>query len=529
MGTSKALDKKKIDCATRLRSIGEDFLRYASQDFFEYSENWVERINENVIGLLNFEKPRVMVYGIYNSGKSTLINALCKEERAETADRPMTAQIAEFDHGDYVLIDSPGVDAPIEHEEVTEKYISKCHIILFVISTKGMFEDRDNYRRLAELIERDVPFIIVLNDKGGCQIKQEWTNEQKKRAEFEHEHELKTIQHKVIKNLMDESKDKKIDEKYEVVVLNAKKAITGIQKNKPQLYDISKVGFLDTRITQLLQSSKSIKALFQQPISNLKDCMNELEKLITQEMNGNKSEDFGTRMEVLAAKKDNIMQDMKVLAQQAVSSHLEELTNFYYEGSSDVFEIIVDNIFMDIDERYSARLNEFFVYVDRNFREFHLQFDTNSNLKIGDASRHGRQITIEPEGMRENQHIKYLENNRKSSFLDLFKSRQKKEEEKYERWKREAEIQNQQAQYQVQEQIRRKQEAKQLASSDLMELLQEINGIITQGITEKYRDIMTQIQQLDCLNKQKLEDGQRHMQELNRLRDRMMEIENTLI
>jgi hypothetical protein len=48
------------------------------------------------------------------------------------ADRPMTDQISQYDRGDYLLIDSPGVDAPIEHELVTEEFIDKCHIILFV-------------------------------------------------------------------------------------------------------------------------------------------------------------------------------------------------------------------------------------------------------------------------------------------------------------------------------------------------------------------------------------------------------------
>lgn len=49
-----------------------------------------------------------MVYGIYNSGKSTLINALMRQEAAEMADRPMTDQISEFDRGEYVLVGFSG-------------------------------------------------------------------------------------------------------------------------------------------------------------------------------------------------------------------------------------------------------------------------------------------------------------------------------------------------------------------------------------------------------------------------------------
>ena len=97
------------------------------------------------------------------------------------ADRPMTDQISEYDRGDYYLVDSPGVDAPIAHEIVTEEFLNKCHIILFVISTKGLFEDRDNYIRLAKLIAKEIPFIIVLNDRGAA-MKKEWSEEERKRA-----------------------------------------------------------------------------------------------------------------------------------------------------------------------------------------------------------------------------------------------------------------------------------------------------------------------------------------------------------
>ena len=58
------------------------------------------------------------------------------------------------------------------------------------------------------------------------------TEEQKKKVKFEHEQELRIIQYKIIQNLIKESNDNKIAEKYEVVVLNAKKALTGVLKEK---------------------------------------------------------------------------------------------------------------------------------------------------------------------------------------------------------------------------------------------------------------------------------------------------------
>ena len=63
-------------------------------------------------------QPRIMVYGYYNAGKSTLLNALMGEVKAEMADRPLTAKVDEYEWNGYTLLDTPGIDAPIEHEDI---------------------------------------------------------------------------------------------------------------------------------------------------------------------------------------------------------------------------------------------------------------------------------------------------------------------------------------------------------------------------------------------------------------------------
>ena len=158
------IEDKKMDLTSRLMDVTDKFNKFIADEFSDFTSYFNEKIETGVYALLNGEKPKVMVYGIYNSGKSTLINSLCKKEVAETADRPLTDEIAEYDRGDYYLVDSPGVDAPIQHEMVTEEHINQCHVILFVISSKGMFEDRTNYRKLVNLIKKDIPFVILLND-----------------------------------------------------------------------------------------------------------------------------------------------------------------------------------------------------------------------------------------------------------------------------------------------------------------------------------------------------------------------------
>lgn len=64
-------------------------------------------------------RPEIMVYGIYNAGKSSIINELIQSDRAAVSDRPMTDKVDYYEWNGYRLADTPGVGAPIEHENVT--------------------------------------------------------------------------------------------------------------------------------------------------------------------------------------------------------------------------------------------------------------------------------------------------------------------------------------------------------------------------------------------------------------------------
>ena len=74
----------------------------------------------------------VVVYGAYNAGKSTLINALLGEERARVGDIPTTDRVDAYDWNGYRLLDTPGVNAPIKHEQVTAEQLARIKAIVLV-------------------------------------------------------------------------------------------------------------------------------------------------------------------------------------------------------------------------------------------------------------------------------------------------------------------------------------------------------------------------------------------------------------
>lgn len=76
----------------------------------------------------------IMVYGVYNAGKSTLINALLGQELAAVADVPETARVQGYRWGDFEVLDTPGIDAPLEHEAITREQLVQSDVVIFVVN-----------------------------------------------------------------------------------------------------------------------------------------------------------------------------------------------------------------------------------------------------------------------------------------------------------------------------------------------------------------------------------------------------------
>lgn len=105
---------------------------------------------------------RIMLYGAYNAGKSTMINALLGRELAVVNDIPTTDKIDQYEWQGMYLLDTPGVNAPIEHEEVALEQLERCSTILFIIR-EGDTDSNDVYERLLLLLEKNKKIFIILN------------------------------------------------------------------------------------------------------------------------------------------------------------------------------------------------------------------------------------------------------------------------------------------------------------------------------------------------------------------------------
>lgn len=107
----------------------------------------------------------VMMYGVYNAGKSTLINALLGQEKAEMNDVPTTSVIQKFKWKNFIIYDTPGIDAPKDHEAITKEHLLSVDGVVFVVNPSGAIEEMDTLVKLVDLLAAHKRVFLVLNEK----------------------------------------------------------------------------------------------------------------------------------------------------------------------------------------------------------------------------------------------------------------------------------------------------------------------------------------------------------------------------
>ena len=193
-------------------------------------------------------QPEVMVFGIYNAGKSSIINELIGADLAKVADVPTTDCVDYHDWNGYRLADTPGVGAPIEHTRVTQEHLKKADVVIFVMSTTGSNERRENYERMKEIADAGKKIIIVLNDKNGdlCSPEGDAT--------------IQAIKDKVAVN-MERVGIKDAAKKYYIVAVNAARAKKGRETGNEAFLNKSNMAELTNVIMQELKKTGPFEIL----------------------------------------------------------------------------------------------------------------------------------------------------------------------------------------------------------------------------------------------------------------------------
>lgn len=92
---------------------------------------------QRLMGMQRETLPQVVCAGIYNAGKSTLLNALTEGDNFPTGAVPTTKEMSKYTTDKANFIDTPGLNANTEDDEEAELSYQKADVILFVSSAQN--------------------------------------------------------------------------------------------------------------------------------------------------------------------------------------------------------------------------------------------------------------------------------------------------------------------------------------------------------------------------------------------------------
>ncbi|MFY9178272.1 MAG: GTPase [Venatoribacter sp.] len=198
---------------------------------------------------------RVAVFGKYNHGKSSLLNALAAngEEYFKVADIRETTAIKTLNIEDICWIDTPGLDADVfkqDDEAAIKAILDQTDLVLFVHALEaGELDGKETelFNQLLESNKDTHKFLLVLNRLDGVTPDQ-----------------AKAIEKKIASQIKNVRSFKVSTTRY----------CTGIKNDKEGLVNKSGINELGAEITQQLKSLESFRA---QQKSSLKSQVKQIE------------------------------------------------------------------------------------------------------------------------------------------------------------------------------------------------------------------------------------------------------------
>ena len=480
----------------------------------EEIKSFKNEISNCVLSLLNAPKPKILVYGIYNGGKSTLVNAIMKREVAEVGNRPTTHKTTEYDAGKYILIDSPGIDAASEEDErIADSYIKSCHVILFVVSSK-LFESIENYEKMWSMIQMNIPFIIVVNDRGVMTSEYE-----------QHLADINSLKRKLIENLIKVSGQKDIESRYDVIVLNALRAWNGITNNQPRLIEGSNLSDLTNRIEQLLEGSEAMK-LFMAPLSALERKIEEAEKILMSKIAGN---DYAVKRAVLQNKFSQFTESFNENLRFSAERYFDVIYQGYLGRSGIDMQRIYNDICRDTEDTYRRSSAPLISYIRDNFSELNISVDEAGHVTLNTPSENMNQYHKDTNNYRHEE--SYVDTSSSSSshsgamtaagtalgsiigtfipalgtiaggiiggalgkFADSIMGNSRHEREDYDRRLREIEAYNERQERRAEEENRRRQDARIATTNQINSVVRDLRASYAEIIERNLNGVMNLI------------------------------------
>lgn len=298
----------------------------------------IQKVNERTLSIL--------LYGAYNAGKSTLINVLLGKNAAAIGEIPTTDRVDEFNWEGYKLLDSPGVNAPIEHEKITLDRLQKTDLVVFVIRQDDQ-DVKDIYDRIFDCITKNKYVFVVLNYNGLD-------------PNLFGEGSVELLVNQINKILLIEAKNHNLEntltEKISVLPINLNTALKGKLENKDRLLEHSGYNTFITQFSEWVKHYDNERHF----VEVIKNYLSEtLVSPITDELNKRTSEssfqkELSQEIYRLETQRNILMNNAASELRHIVLSKKKILFSRLSEISSEIqFKQVIDEYIDDIEREFN--------------------------------------------------------------------------------------------------------------------------------------------------------------------------------
>lgn len=302
--------------------------------------------------LLDKVNPSLMFYGVYNAGKSSLLNAIFGQVKASVADVPETHKVTYYRWNNFDLVDTPGVNGPEKDFKISKQELQKHDIIMFVIDDSDSFDSMFVANEIVEIIHQKKPLIIVLNNK-----------------QYSKTEVIRNIRNKLYENIKIAASNRNltsVEQKYEFISIDADTAFRGKRENKKLLIEESNINNLEIMISKNLMEINQTKMLIN-PINFMINLIEEIRLEIkdkTEEIDKNNSVKL---LNEISDIKSEVLSNLQISIKSEIRRYNEIMYSSLIAGKE------IDTLQSDLSQKISDLLNREL----KNFAE-----RCNSSMKV---------------------------------------------------------------------------------------------------------------------------------------------------
>ena len=342
--------------------------------------------------LAKLENPEAVmsIYGVYNSGKSTLLNALFRKEVSKMGDVPTTCEIHKFNWKGWTVYDTPGIDAPIEHQEMSDAHIRESECILFVMSSQGDLESEYIYTKIADLSKREKPLLVVVNDKDGI------LSAKNPEREF-------NIMRKIKYNISEARKRAGLTgEIPEVILVNAKSAFKAGMENKSILMEKSYLLLLEEKIEAFLKERNEDDVWRTLIIDKITPLVKEIRNQLNLKFNSSEVRELEKIKHSIDRKRKSILIAVERKLRDEINLIISSISQYRENDIVDQLNTELGNLISDLEKFLEEEINnaltdaqtQFVAFIDTEYKD--LLFDETGSdetkKKILKIAGHGNKV-----------------------------------------------------------------------------------------------------------------------------------------